>query len=262
MQNNLTRRQVLGALAAGIGGGMVVGAVAAPRARASSAAPQPGSVPWAYHKLDPKAVAERAYRGYYRGHCMYGAFEAVMGELGDQHGAPYNTFPFKMMEYGAGGVAGWATLCGALNGAAAAIYLVCSEPKPVIDELFSWYTTEKLPTYRPENPRFEIVQSVAGSPLCHVSVGRWCEVSGLSSFSKQRSERCAWLTASVAHMTVQLLNAHADGKFAPVHPIPKEVQECRGCHGKGGDVENTRGKMSCTQCHDDVREEHPVPFKT
>ncbi len=261
MAKNLTRRQALGTVGLALGAGVL--GVSATRTPPALAKPDPGGreTPWPYRELDPAVVAERGYHGYYKGHCMYGAFESVVGELADRFGAPYKDFPFGMMGYGAGGVAGWATLCGALNGAAAAIYLLSSSPKPVIDELFSWYTNAKIPEHRPENPKFEIVPSVSGSPLCHVSVGRWCEVSGFSSFSKQRSERCAWLTAEVSRKSAELLNAQAQGQFAPVHPIPKEVQECRGCHGKGGDVENTRGKMSCTQCHQTQPEDHPVPFK-
>jgi len=37
--------------------------------------------PWPYRKLDPIAVAERAYPGYYKGGCAYGAFEGIIGEL-------------------------------------------------------------------------------------------------------------------------------------------------------------------------------------
>ncbi len=256
----VTRRQVLGTLGVAVGTGLV-GSVVARGGLASTGAGKQGGVPWPYHKLDPDAVAERGYRGYYKGHCMYGAFEAVVGELADRYGAPYSTFPFDLMRYGAGGVAGWATLCGALNGAAAAIYLLSPDPKPVMNELFSWYANAALPDYRPKNPKFEIVKSVSGSPLCHVSVTNWCKESGHPSFSKQRSERCAWITADVARYTAELLNRQADGTFAVVHPIPKEVQTCRGCHDKGGEVEDTRGKMNCTQCHDDVMKEHPVPIK-
>jgi hypothetical protein len=38
-------------------------------------------VPWTYKKLDPVAVAERAYPGYFKGGCAYGAFEGIIGEL-------------------------------------------------------------------------------------------------------------------------------------------------------------------------------------
>jgi hypothetical protein len=32
---------------------------------------------------------------------MYGAFEAVLGQLGEKYGDPYKSFPVAMMKYGA-----------------------------------------------------------------------------------------------------------------------------------------------------------------
>lgn len=173
---------------------------------------------------------------------MYGFFVSVIGELADKKGFPYNTFPFEMMKYGVGGVNDWATLCGALNGAAAAIYLVSSNPKPLIDDLFGWYEVANLPDYRPLNPKFEIVSSVSHSTLCHNSVSRWCKASKLKALSKERSERCAWITASVAKRTVELLNSQAAGAFKPEFLLPARVKECRGCHEEKSPLENMRGK--------------------
>ena len=96
-----------------------------------------------------------------------------------------------------------ASLCGCLNGAHA-IYLVAGymDPKKrelpysIIQEVFQWYEQTALPDYRPKNPKFEIVKSVSRSNLCHVSVSKWCKTAKFKSFSKERSERCAWLTAA------------------------------------------------------------------
>jgi hypothetical protein len=49
---------------------------------------------------------------------MYAVFRGIVGALGDRFGEPYSWFPFEMMVYGLGGVAGWGTLCGALNSGA------------------------------------------------------------------------------------------------------------------------------------------------
>jgi len=206
--------------------------------------------PWPYEKLEPEACAERAYKGFLKGHCMYGCFYGIVGELAERKGAPYNTFPFKMMDIGAGGGAGWATLCGALNGAMLAITLLNKQPDPLVDELFGWYQKETLPNYHPKSPRVEItVTSVSKSPLCHASVSRWCKAAKVKSFSLQRDERCAWLTASVAKKTVEILNAKLDNTFKSSYPLPDYVKECRSCHDKGGVIENTRGKMECNACH-------------
>lgn len=222
-------------------------------------------VPWTYKKLDPVAVAERAYPGYYKGGCCYGAFEGIIGELRKEIGPPFIFIPTEMFIFGEGGVAGTSTLCGALNGAAAAMFLVTGafEEKTrgaafeMIRELFNWYEQEALPNYRPKNPKYEIRASVSKSPLCHVSVTRWCKAAGFKSFSKERSERCGWLTASTAKYAVELLNKRADSAFKPVHLLSAQVQSCRSCHDKGGELENSRTTMDCSGCHFTGKVKHP-----
>ena len=260
-----TRREALGVL--GGAGSALFGSFLCGRAAAETGGnPDEHSegkaegTPWPYVKLDPDAVAERAYKGFLDGHCMYGSFVGIIGELAEKKGAPYSNFPFAMMKIGAGGMADWASLCGALNGSALAVSLLSSDPKPIVDELFNWYQSEALPDYRPrQKPRVEITtKSVAHSVLCHASVSRWCEKANVKSFSLDRDERCAWLTASCAKKTVLLLNNQADGAFKAVFPIPKEVQECRSCHDKGSQLEDTRGKMDCAPCHFNLGTQHPI----
>jgi len=223
--------------------------------------PDMATVPWQYVKLDSLAVAERAYAAYSQGGCMYGAFEGVIGELREKVGAPYTAFPTAMMKYGKAGVSSWGTLCGCLNGAAAMTYLVrdAKTGDGLIDELYAWYGAEALPDYRPNSPKFEIQPSVAHSPLCHVSVTTWCETSGFKALSPERAERCAWLTASVARHTTELLNKLADGETVAMPPLAAEVSGCLACHGKGGVVENVHASKasSCAICH----EPHPIPPK-
>lgn len=213
------------------------------------------SLPWPYVELDPVATAERAYQSYYAGGCMYGTFEGIIGELRNKLGSPYDSFPTAMMKYGGGGVSGWGSLCGALNGAAAAIYLVkdSKSGNDLINEIYGWYGTEKLPNYKPKNPKFDnVLVTISDSQLCHVSVTKWCVKSGFQSGSPERAERCAWLTGSVAKYTVELLNKHAAGTFNRDHQIPGNVALCLQCHGPSGSVANVRitgGQSSCTSCH-------------
>ena len=226
----------------------------------------PVALPWPYQKLDPKAVAERAYAAYYNGGCMFGAFEGIIGELRDKVGQPYAAFPAAMTKYGGAGVSGWGTLCGALNGIAAAIYIV-ADPKncsPIINEVFGWYGATPLPDYKPAKPKFaNIDTSVADSQLCHISVSKWCTKTGFKATSPERAERCAWLTASVARYTVDLLNKAADGTFKPTFAVPASVTGCLSCHGKGGVLENvhTSNQTDCTNCHTDLGTSHPVLSK-
>ena len=223
--------------------------------------------PYPYIKLDPEVIRKKAHLGYYDGACCYGAFSAIIGELSEKIGSPFTQIPSDMMRYGEGGVAGWASLCGAINGACAAINLVAGEDnyKELVSELMSYYCETPLPTdtsnkYAVEHAFLvdtyktdaELGKSVSGSPLCHASVTNWCQATGFASGSSERSERCGRLTGDLAAHAVKLLNDLYDKKFVPAFTLPASVQECRSCHSKGKDYQKgqfTRGKMDCVQCH-------------
>lgn len=214
-------------------------------------------LPWPYVKIDPVAVAEDAYAGFYKGACCYGVVNGILGQLRKEVGYPYTMMPTSLFVVGQGGVADMATLCGAANGAASVIFLVAGGMDnkkrdvayPIIHEVFNWYERTALPDYQPKSPKFHIRKSASGSNLCHVSVTKWCKASGFKAFSKERSERCAQLAASVAKYTVEMLNKHADGTFKMAHPLASATQACRSCHDKGSTLENTRGMIDCGGCH-------------
>jgi hypothetical protein len=255
-RRDLMRKAGMVAAATGFGGlSLAVAGSAVGQVMEKQAAPP--DLPWPYKKLDPLVVAEDAYAGYYKGACCYGVFEGIVGQLRKEIGFPYTMMPSTLFVVGQGGVADTASLCGSVNGAASAIFLVTGgmENKkrevayPIIQEVFNWYEQTALPDYRPKNPKFEIIKSVSASTLCHVSVTKWCKASGFKAFSKERSERCAWLTASVAKYTAEILNKYADGTFAMAHPLTAATKTCRGCHDKGSKLENTRAMMDCGGCH-------------
>lgn len=247
MQVQFNRRQMMSF----VGGIAAAGATSSLMAAAGEKKPG-AATPWKYEALDPDVVAQRAFDSYLKGHCMYGSFEAIVGLLGDRFGAPYTSFPFEMFEFGAGGVNGWGTLCGALNGSVAAVQLLSPQPGPVIDTLMSWYQTEPLPNFYPKGAKFAEVRSVAGTPLCHESIAHWTEAAHKKAYSPERSERCGTLTSSVARKTVLLLNDQAQAlKLAGFTPS-KQTQACMSCHEKGGKVENIRTKMDCSGCHSDT----------
>ncbi len=150
--------------------------------------------PWKYEELDPDKVAELAYQGYMgktlTGEklpgkaCCFGVFYSIVKSLEEKVGSPYREFlPVSTIaSFGEGGLVGWASLCGALNGAAWAVWLVLphEEAKKVIDELYAWYQYEELPKYVPKKAmKAELSPfptSVANSILCHASVTNWCKV--------------------------------------------------------------------------------------
>lgn len=244
------RRGVLGAMAGALG---LVALGSAGRAGgqgpvAVTAADAMGRLPWPYRPLEADAIGNAAFAANGQGGCMYGVFEPIAGAVARQLGAPYLAFPFAMFAYGAGGVAGWGSLCGALNGAAAALTLLSARPQPLISELYAWYEREALPDYLPAGARFPNVQSVSGSVLCHVSLTRWANASGKKMASPERAERCGALAASVARKTVLLLNAQ--GAAGPSLAAPEQATTtCLSCHGTRGVVCDASGRMRCAACH-------------
>ncbi|MHB1122114.1 MAG: C-GCAxxG-C-C family (seleno)protein [Ramlibacter sp.] len=263
----ITRRNIVEQTGAVFFGAGLAG-VSRPFAQAATGTTSNGmsELPWPYVPVDANIAAQAAYDGFYKGACMYGTFEGIIGQLRQKVGAPYASMPTSMMVYGEGGVAGISSLCGTLNGAAAAIFLIAGGMQreqreaayAVTRELFNWYEQTALPDFRPLKPKFEITQSTSRSPLCHASVSNWCAASKFKSFSPQRAERCAWLAGSVARFAVTLLNDHAAGQFKAKHVLSEATATCRGCHDQGSRLENTRGMMDCGGgCHFTPPATHP-----
>ena len=238
-------------------GASLAGATQVVAQPAPATAQRPPDLPWPYKPVDPIKAAQSAYDHYFAGGCMFATFEGITGELRQTIGYPYTSFPGYMMMYGEAGVAGAGTLCGALNGAAAAIFLIAggirAERKELAfamtRDLFTWYEQTDLPDFEPEVSMFDIVKSVSGSPLCHASVSNWCKAANAKSYSPERAERCAWLCGSVARQAVKLLDANAKGNFKPFVALSTETQTCGSCHDYKSPREDTRGSMDCGGCH-------------
>jgi hypothetical protein len=271
---NLTRRQVLGSAGLTAGVSLLTGYTDVLHAASSQEEGMPTGQPqsettqttdksanlWRYAPLTPSVVAEAAYRQFANGGCMYGLFVGIMTVLANEHDGPYRSFPFHMMKYGAGGVGNWGSLCGTLNGGAAIIGLFERDKQrceDLIAELFSWYEAAELPAYgsKKEKDSLTIPKSVAGSILCHASVGKWCKSSGNEMGSPEMKERCRRLTADVAAKTVELLNANLNEpcKFSG---LSAGAQSCLSCHGK--ELHDTLGKMRCNACHQQLSKKHPA----
>jgi len=261
----LTRREILGNV------GIVAGSCALSSCAMDKMASVPGRArkpdyPWAYAELDPDITAQRAYHIYDKGHCMYGVFASVVSQLAEEHGEPYSYFPVDMMRYGGGGTAGWGSLCGALNGSAALVGLFSKNEedlKILVDEMFLWYEQSELPVYIPKKSIYniEVPKSISASVLCHVSVTKWCKVSGHKAYSKARKERCRRIAAETAGKTVEILNAHFAGQTSVARQFNEKTKQCMSCHTKGSKLQNSHGRMSCTSCHTLNLQEHPAVLK-
>jgi hypothetical protein len=261
-KKGLSRRNFL------TGAGLAVATGGVAMAGCNSNEPEIPPIPWPYTTLDTEIVRKKAHQIYYDAHCAEGAFRAIIGELKEQVGFPFTQIPDNLFIYGKGGVVGWANLCGAVNGASAAINLVTGDADgtPLVDELLSWYTQAELPTdisneygstgqFLVEELHSDAVltQSVSRSILCHVSVTNWCKASGIASGAPERSERCGRLCGDTAAKAVEILNDFQAGTFVDALNIPAAETGCRTCHSKGPDYEMgqyTRGKMDCVICHD------------
>lgn len=263
----LNRRQILCGL-----GGIACGAACAglinPKEDAHAASEKMqrfqqagGNFGWKPHKLDVEAVQKVAYEAYHnKGYaCGYGVFYSIVGSLAEQYGAPYNQFPFSMLEVFKGGISDWGTICGCLGGAASAYALFWGrkERDAMVDELFHWYSTTNLPIYNPADAKVSLDKTkptIAESQLCHISVSRWCAANGIGEKSKERSERCARLTADTAGRACEIFNAKIEkGKdWKGTYVAPESVKKCADeCHKKPGSGSDwAKGHMDCKPCHD------------
>jgi cytochrome c553 len=219
--------------------------------------------PLPYAQLDVEKVRKAGHDAYWSGKgCSYGAFHALMSEIRALVGEPYLSIPSEIMIYGHGGGVGWGGLCGALNGPAAFISMVCLKARSdvLIHELFGWYTQTQFPSdisnqyavesaYADNRYTGALQQNASGSILCHVSVTEWCKATQIAVGDTKRKERCARLTGDVAAYAAKLLNDEFSSQFTPVFTAPQSVTVCGTCHGSTGIKPFTAVKMECVQCH-------------
>lgn len=207
--------------------------------------------PWPYVKLDPEKTAELAYNEWYRIFCGGAVISSIFSQLAEKVGEPYASFPVDAFIILEGGMAGWGTICGTVNAAAIVANLICgprisgSEAGHIIaSNIMDWYSNTALPNYIPKKPKANkdyIIQTTSGSPLCHISVGKWMTESGFSLGSPERKDRCARLAASTAYQLVLILNEWKDGHVednvrwapGPSYGITGQ-QNCYECHGQKG----------------------------
>ncbi len=209
---------------------------------------------WNYLQLDPDFTGALAYDYYSEGSCMYATVKSVISQLAGIMGDPYGSFPYHLFKYGHGGVGGYGTICGALNGAAALIGLFITDKMVqdrMIADVFQWYEKEPIPKFSPHTPIFDFTPpaTVSNSVLCHASNTSWCNETGYQIGSNERKERCRRLTGDVAKkLTVSLNEIFADSYITNAH-INNEVNTCLACHGNEGKLKNSAGQMNCNSCH-------------
>jgi len=204
--------------------------------------------PWPYEKLDPEKTAELAYNEWYRVYCGAAVISSIFTQLRDKVGEPYKSFPIDSFVFLEGGMVGWGTVCGSNAGANIVANVIigpriagpeCEHGHLMGSEMMEWYSATPLPVFNPKQPKIEtkIIQTTANSPLCHVSVGKWMKESGYALKSKERKDRCARVTASVAQKLAMMLNEWKDGKY-----------ESKASWSPASDFGIT-GQQNCGECH-------------
>ena len=254
--NLMSRRKFLAGTGLVLGAASVSGVALLKDADPAEAA---GTViPWAYPTVpadqpNPEAVARRAFEIYFKSGCAeavwYSCVEALAAIPGANQ-ADWASLPMNIFRFGGGGVAGWGTICGTLNGAAAFISMAVGQNlaadgvtkewthrNNLINGIFQYYAETPLPTnntyksctrrarpFRAWTPAAVAAgstmienapTSTANSPLCHSSLVQWTTTTGASNGGPLQRDRCGKACFDVARKTIELLNKYFELAVAP-----------------------------------------------
>jgi hypothetical protein len=241
LDRKFSRRSLIsgaGKFAAAIAG-ITLASGAGTKVLSKAEAKEAPQLPWPYEKLDPSEVGRIAYDNWYKGFCSYGVASGILIPLQKKIGEPYTLLPVEGLRLGEGGTVGWGTLCGSLLGATVVTGFIApyDTGKQIVNEVLQWYSDNELPLYAPAQPKADVkVKTTSNSPLCHISVGKWCQKAGKPLGSAERKDRCARITADVAMKTAMLLNDWKDGKFKSTLKHPSSLygitaqHNCNECH--------------------------------
>ncbi len=97
-----------------------------------------------------------------------------------------------------------------------------------------------------------LAHTVANSPLCHISISKWCYAAGvdLNDADDQsrgyKNDRCGKICADMAAFTAELINGSTY-----VYGVPNKTAECIVCHNAASPpgTPAQAGKMDCAGCH-------------
>ena len=213
-------------------------------ANTEKAAATPYDTAYGYAQLDPQKVAQIAYENYAKRWCASSVIAGLVSELAAKVGGAWKDYPIDAMRWAHGGFAGWGALCGTLTGAGVIIGLVVRDTdvaEAMTNDLAFFYSYTDMPAFTPPKNLLADIDSmtIAGTPVCHISVARWMRQEGVEFLSSERAERCARVAADIARETAHMLNAWKEGKYVPKHKPLFNVltngitsqNNCIDCHG-------------------------------
>ena len=284
--NLMSRRKFLAGTGLVLGAASVSGVALLKDADPAEAAGT--AIPWAYpadpaQQPNPEAVARRAFEIYFKSGCAeavwYSCVEALAAIPGANQ-ADWASLPMNMFRFGGGGIAGWGTICGTLNGAAAFTSMAVGQNlgadgvtkewthrNNLINGVFQYYAETPLPTnnaYKssqgalglpawtpPAVTGYTMIEnaptSTANSPLCHSSLVQWTTTTNATDGGPLQRDRCGKACFDVARKTIEVLNKYFELAVAPPVGLDPSVAACGACHKT-----YTGAKMACGSCHDNT----------
>lgn len=241
-ENGSSRRSFIVESGKVIAGAVVASSVLAGKAKEAEA--YPFTTGYKYTKLNPQEVGRITYENYFKRWCAASVVAGLVEPLQKKVGGLWKSFPIDGMRWAHGGLAGWGALCGCLTGAGTVIGLLVPDTniaEAMVNDLAFYYSYTELPSYTPAKIIKAKIKNMtlAGTPICHISVGRWMRAEGVAFLSPERAERCARLAANIAMETTRTLNAWAVGAYKPKHKLLFNVaangitsqNNCADCHG-------------------------------
>lgn len=224
--------------------------------------------------FDKAAIKENSYQLYWVGGCGHGAYKAIMQELAQKVGAPFNLLSLDQAIYMGGGIAGYGSICGAINGGLLAINSIVAEPavrSAMMIDLMRWYEGNSFPAYVPTTinaaeagktkldfsaANIAKLQVVPHNHLCHASRSQWCQMNGVPASSPDLSARCGRLTADVTGKVVDQLTAYLSSGSYTAAAIDSASAQCGACHTPTTTSKSVASGMRCDSCHSDKVSNH------
>lgn len=242
-EQGVSRRSFLTTSGKVLAGAALASTVLAGKSEKAQAYPSDSG--YGYAMIDPQKVGQVAYENYAKRWCASSVIAGLVAELAAKAGGAWKRYPIDAMRWAHGGYAGWGALCGTLTGAGCVIGLVVPDTdiaEAMTNDLAFYYSYTDLPSFTPPKNLLANIDNmtIANTPVCHISVGRWMNKEGVEFLSPERAERCARVSANIAMETANMLNEwKREGKYTPKHKPLFNVlangitsqNNCTDCHG-------------------------------